>query len=105
MKKDKRIKQQAQNQKEDDELLDQAVQQNTAPAPQTNVKAASEAKEAEKDHALSQFKEYAPVFKIVILALIALLAFAVRIFSVIRFESVIHEFDPWFNFRTTKYLA
>jgi dolichyl-diphosphooligosaccharide--protein glycosyltransferase len=45
------------------------------------------------------------VIKIVILALIALLAFAVRIFSVIRFESVIHEFDPWFNFRTTKYLA
>lgn len=37
--------------------------------------------------------------------MIALLAFGVRIFSVIRFESVIHEFDPWFNFRTTKYLA
>lgn len=45
------------------------------------------------------------MFKIIILALIALLAFAVRIFSVIRFESVIHEFDPWFNFRTTKYLT
>ena len=28
-----------------------------------------------------------------------------RIFSVIRFESVIHEFDPWFNFRTTKFLT
>lgn len=50
-------------------------------------------------------KDYAPVFKIVILALIAMLAFTVRVFSVIRFESVIHEFDPWFNFRTTKYLA
>ena len=34
-----------------------------------------------------------------------MLAFAVRIFSVIRFESVIHEFDPWFNYRTTKFLA
>ena len=22
-----------------------------------------------------------------------------------RYESVIHEFDPYFNFRTTKYLA
>ena len=54
---------------------------------------------------LSNLKEYAPVFKIVILALVALLAFSVRIFSVIRFESVIHEFDPWFNYRTTKYLA
>ena len=50
-------------------------------------------------------KIYAPVIKIVILFLISLLAFAVRVFSVIRFESVIHEFDPWFNFRTTKYLA
>jgi dolichyl-diphosphooligosaccharide--protein glycosyltransferase len=25
--------------------------------------------------------------------------------QVIRYESVIHEFDPWFNFRATKYLA
>jgi hypothetical protein len=24
---------------------------------------------------------------------------------VVRYESVIHEFDPYFNFRTTKYLA
>jgi dolichyl-diphosphooligosaccharide---protein glycosyltransferase len=24
---------------------------------------------------------------------------------VIRYESIIHEFDPWFNFRTTKYLT
>lgn len=40
-----------------------------------------------------------------ILGLIALLAFGVRVFSVIRFESVIHEFDPWFNYRTTKYLT
>ena len=26
-------------------------------------------------------------------------------FSTCRFESVIHEFDPYFNYRTTKYLA
>ena len=26
-------------------------------------------------------------------------------FSIFRFESVIHEFDPYFNYRTTKYLA
>ena len=32
-------------------------------------------------------------------------AFAIRLFSVLRFESVIHEFDPYFNYRTTKYLA
>jgi Oligosaccharyl transferase STT3 subunit len=32
-------------------------------------------------------------------------AFGTRLFSVLRFESVIHEFDPYFNFRTTKFLA
>ena len=28
-----------------------------------------------------------------------------RLFSVLRYESVIHEFDPYFNFRTTKFLS
>ena len=32
-------------------------------------------------------------------------AFSTRLFAVLRFESVIHEFDPYFNFRTTKYLT
>lgn len=32
-------------------------------------------------------------------------AFSTRLFAVLRFESVIHEFDPYFNFRTTKFLA
>lgn len=27
-----------------------------------------------------------------------------RTMSIIKFESVIHEYDPWFNFRSTKYL-
>lgn len=40
-----------------------------------------------------------------ILGLICLLAFSIRLFAVVRYESVIHEFDPYFNFRTTKYLA
>jgi dolichyl-diphosphooligosaccharide--protein glycosyltransferase len=39
------------------------------------------------------------------LSAIALVAFGTRLFSVIRYESVIHEFDPWFNFRATKYLV
>lgn len=37
--------------------------------------------------------------------LLLFLAFATRLFSVLRFESVIHEFDPYFNYRTTKYLT
>ncbi|POR31988.1 Dolichyl-diphosphooligosaccharide--protein glycosyltransferase subunit stt3 [Tolypocladium paradoxum] len=45
------------------------------------------------------------LLRVVILCLIAAAAIASRLFSVIRFESIIHEFDPWFNFRATKYLV
>jgi len=40
----------------------------------------------------------------VTLALIYILAFTIRLFSVLRFESVIDEFDPYFNYRATLYL-
>ncbi|KAI8918576.1 Oligosaccharyl transferase STT3 subunit-domain-containing protein [Powellomyces hirtus] len=39
--------------------------------------------------------------RVTVLSLIAILAFSTRLFSILRFESVIHEFDPWFNYRTT----
>lgn len=42
------------------------------------------------------------ILKFSILGLICLLSFAIRLFAVVRYESVIHEFDPYFNFRTTK---
>ena len=45
------------------------------------------------------------LLRLVILVTIAAAAVASRLFSVIRFESIIHEFDPWFNFRATKYLV
>ncbi|KAI1908717.1 oligosaccharyl transferase stt3 subunit [Ophidiomyces ophidiicola] len=45
------------------------------------------------------------LLRVVILAVIATAAISSRLFSVIRFESIIHEFDPWFNFRATKYLV
>jgi len=32
---------------------------------------------------------------------ICLLAFFIRLFAIIRYESIIHEFDPWFNYRAT----
>ena len=38
------------------------------------------------------------------LLLICSLAFTIRLFSVVKYESVIHEFDPYFNYRATKYL-
>lgn len=45
------------------------------------------------------------LIKIVIFFVVASAAISLRLYSVIRFESIIHEFDPWFNFRATKYLA
>ena len=42
--------------------------------------------------------------RMTILLCIGIMAILVRVFSVIRYESVIHEFDPWFNYRTTKYI-
>ncbi|KAI0172055.1 glycosyltransferase family 66 protein [Hypoxylon sp. FL1284] len=45
------------------------------------------------------------LLRVIILCFIAGAAVASRLFSVIRFESIIHEFDPWFNFRATKYLV
>lgn len=50
-------------------------------------------------------RKAAPGINVAILALISLLAFLIRIFSVIRYESVIHEFDPWFNYRVTQFLT
>uniref|UniRef100_A0A023F931 Dolichyl-diphosphooligosaccharide--protein glycosyltransferase subunit STT3A n=1 Tax=Triatoma infestans TaxID=30076 RepID=A0A023F931_TRIIF len=45
------------------------------------------------------------LLKLSILSLTTILSFATRLFSVLRFESVIHEFDPYFNYRTTRFLA
>ncbi|KAJ6638390.1 Dolichyl-diphosphooligosaccharide--protein glycosyltransferase subunit STT3A [Pseudolycoriella hygida] len=43
--------------------------------------------------------------KLGILTIAAILSFSTRLFSVLRFESVIHEFDPYFNYRTTRFLT
>lgn len=45
------------------------------------------------------------LLKVTALVLVAGAAVSMRLYSVIRFESIIHEFDPWFNFRATKRLA
>ena len=50
-------------------------------------------------------KRSAPGIIMTTLVGISILAFLIRIFSVIRYESVIHEFDPWFNYRTTQYIT
>ncbi|CAE6442426.1 unnamed protein product [Rhizoctonia solani] len=47
----------------------------------------------------------ASLLRIVILVFISGAAIASRLFAVINFESIIHEFDPWFNYRATRVLA
>ncbi|KAF7289114.1 hypothetical protein HMN09_01359600 [Mycena chlorophos] len=47
----------------------------------------------------------ASLLRIVALALISGAAIASRLFAVVNFESIIHEFDPWFNYRATRVLA
>ncbi|GAB4842678.1 Dolichyl-diphosphooligosaccharide--protein glycosyltransferase subunit stt3b [Ancistrocladus abbreviatus] len=37
--------------------------------------------------------------------ILCLVAFITRLFSVLRYESMIHEFDPYFNYRTTLFLT
>ena len=39
------------------------------------------------------------LLRVVILGLAWLAGFSSRLFAVIRFESIIHEFDPWYVFR------
>ncbi|KAH9256624.1 hypothetical protein BASA81_005128 [Batrachochytrium salamandrivorans] len=53
----------------------------------------------------STLKAAAPVFRVFILTAIFTLGFLIRVFSVTRGESLIHEFDPHFNWRATKVLA
>lgn len=45
------------------------------------------------------------LLRFAILAIIASAAVASRLFSVVNFESIIHEFDPWFNFRASKHFV
>ncbi|XP_061347971.1 dolichyl-diphosphooligosaccharide--protein glycosyltransferase subunit STT3B [Gastrolobium bilobum] len=50
-------------------------------------------------------KQQELLIRVTVLGLIYILAFITRLFSVLRYESMIHEFDPYFNYRTTLYLT
>lgn len=43
------------------------------------------------------------LIKYLTLGLICVLSFSFRLFSVVKYESVIHEFDPYFNYRVTQF--
>uniref|UniRef100_A0A0K0DWV3 dolichyl-diphosphooligosaccharide--protein glycotransferase n=1 Tax=Strongyloides stercoralis TaxID=6248 RepID=A0A0K0DWV3_STRER len=48
---------------------------------------------------------YTTLLTVTILGLAWIVGFSTRLFAVVRFESIIHEFDPWFNYRSTKYMV
>ncbi|KAG9156656.1 hypothetical protein Leryth_006629 [Lithospermum erythrorhizon] len=50
-------------------------------------------------------KQQELLLRVTILGLVYILAFITRLFSVLRYESMIHEFDPYFNYRTTLFLT
>eukprot|EP00300_Choanocystis_sp_HF-7_P025024 c26662_g1_i1.p2 GENE.c26662_g1_i1~~c26662_g1_i1.p2 ORF type:complete len:721 (+),score=171.93 c26662_g1_i1:34-2163(+) len=54
---------------------------------------------------LPKEKSQEQLLRIIILVAICSLAVSTRLFSVLRYESVIHEFDPYFNYRSTQYLV
>jgi dolichyl-diphosphooligosaccharide--protein glycosyltransferase len=58
-----------------------------------------------KDLSPATVANTASLLRIVALTLISGAAIASRLFAVVNFESIIHEFDPWFNYRATKVLA
>lgn len=43
--------------------------------------------------------------RLVVLVMAANAAYHIRMYAIEGFGRVIHEFDPWFNFRATQYLA
>ncbi|KDN45444.1 glycosyltransferase family 66 protein [Tilletiaria anomala UBC 951] len=57
------------------------------------------------DMSIEATRNVASLLRLVIIFLIAGAAISSRLFAVVRHESIIHEFDPWFNFRATKVLA
>ncbi|EME28971.1 dolichyl-diphosphooligosaccharide--protein glycosyltransferase [Galdieria sulphuraria] len=54
---------------------------------------------------LSTKQQQQLLFRFAVLLIACCVSFCIRLFAVIRYESIIHEFDPWFNFRATKVLV
>ncbi|OII76232.1 oligosaccharyl transferase STT3 subunit family protein [Cryptosporidium andersoni] len=51
------------------------------------------------------FKRLSPVLLFLSVIFTMGLCIAVRLFAVVRYEAIIHEFDPHFNYRTSQYLS
>ncbi|CAG2173631.1 unnamed protein product, partial [Oppiella nova] len=70
----------------------------------TTGKSSSRAKEGHRSASADVLGRQS-LLRVTVLALAWLAGFCSRLFAVIRFESIIHEFDPWFNYRSTHYMV
>lgn len=59
---------------------------------------------AERGEKWTFAEQCVPGLRTTILMLICCIAVASRQFAVVRYESIIHEYDPWFNYRSTEYM-
>ncbi|XP_013775635.1 dolichyl-diphosphooligosaccharide--protein glycosyltransferase subunit STT3B-like [Limulus polyphemus] len=71
----------------------------------TTVVKEDEYKKTESKNPLRQTIGLQSLLRITVLSLAWLAGFSSRLFAVIRFESIIHEFDPWFNYRSTHFMV
>jgi dolichyl-diphosphooligosaccharide--protein glycosyltransferase len=46
----------------------------------------------------------APSIELVAMCIICFIAFASRFFSLLKWETIIHEIDPWFNYKVAQYI-
>jgi len=70
--------------------------------PQHGSKTSNQDKAQLTDNQNQNQSGIASTIETVSLVLIAAVAFAIRLFSIVKYESVIHEFDPYFNYRVTQ---
>ncbi len=71
------------------------------PAPKAQVMArlGGQLLEESKQRGVDMVTGTQSLLTVVILVLACVVAFSSRLFAVIRFESIIHEFDPWYMIR------
>lgn len=66
-----------------------------APKAQVMAKPGGQLLEESKQRGVDVVTGTQSLLTVVILVLACIVAFSSRLFAVIRFESIIHEFDPW----------
>lgn len=75
------------------------------PLPEKCISMTGDSKDLDDETPIGPLAKFQPFIKISIFILIFLICVGSRVFSVIIQESIIHEYDPWFNYRVTERLV